>query len=155
MIPAGTLGPGVKAELATSYPHMLAEDTVVWRQYVRERGRFIKACWYDVHVGESVPVPNDLPPEIQTVSLAVTRKRIDVIALMGGVYHIIEVKPWGGYVALGQCLVYQRLFRAEYPRFRPTLPLIVCSALDEDCLDEFQFRRVGYYRVTLASEGAG
>jgi len=149
MTPLTSLGPGDPPDVRSAYPHMLSEDTVVWSQFLRETTGLISRCWYDVHVGDAVTVPTDVPPEIQIVSRAVTRKRIDVVALMGSVYHVVEVKPWGGYTALGQALVYWRLFRSEYPDARPSLPYVVCSTIDPDCRDDFDEHGIGLYRVTL------
>lgn len=143
----GVLGPGDPPEKRPSYPHMMPEDHIVWSRFLDQRLGQIQRVWYDVHVGEPVGVPSDLPPEMRTVSLAVTRKRIDAVALMGGVYYIIEVKPWGGYIALGQVITYRSLFEKEFAWVRPTIGAVVCVTVDPDCLDEFQSHGITVFEV--------
>lgn len=141
------LGEGFDGNRRHYYPHMMPEDQIVWDRWLVGHGAQVERVWYDVHVGLAVQVPNDLRPEMLRVSQAVTRKRIDAVALMGGVYHVIEVKPWGGYVALGQALVYWRLFRVEVPGAAPTLAVVVCAKADPDCLDDYQEHDVGLWIV--------
>jgi hypothetical protein len=126
---------------------MMPEDHVVWNRFLDQKLALIQRVWYDVHVGEPVAVPNDLPSEMVAVSLAVTRKRIDAVCLMGGVYYIIEVKPWGGYVALGQVLTYWDLFVKEFPSSSPTLGAVVCVQGDPDCYDAFEEQGITVFQV--------
>jgi hypothetical protein len=143
------LGPGEAPAKRSSYPHMMPEDHVVWSRFLEQKVGLVQRVWYDVHVGEAVEVPNDLPPEMLAVSRAVTRKRIDAVCIMGGVYYVCEVKPWGGYVALGQVLVYWDLFIKEFPRASPTIGAVVCATADPDCLDAFGEQGIDVFVVGL------
>lgn len=136
------LGPGFPPTVLAAYPHMLEEDRVVWTRWLRMRGSRIDRVWYDVHVGLPVEVPNDLPPEIRAVSLAVTRKRIDCVARSGLEWWVIEVKPFGNFTALGQVIGYRRLFQEEYEVAGTVVGVVVCGKVDPDLVDDFADRGV-------------
>lgn len=126
------LGFGQKPMIMSHYPHMLHEDVAVWTRFLEKMARVINRLWYDVHVGQPV-IPDDRESTIQEkVAAGVTRKRIDVVASIGGEFWVIEVKPVAGMAALGQVYAYNRLFTIEYDTFRPTKPVVVCDVLDAD-----------------------
>ncbi|MBA7681718.1 hypothetical protein ES703_90058 [subsurface metagenome] len=132
------LGIGQKPIVMPSYPHLLAEDTAVWTAYLKAPIVPIKKVWYDVHVGGAVSVPAGPDSLEGRISAAVTRKRIDVVAAVGGGYWVIEIKPFGSMLALGQALSYTRLFIEEYRPAGEVWPVVVCSEVDADLIDEFE-----------------
>lgn len=132
------LGTSQKPIVMPSYPHMLAEDTAVWSQYLADPVHPIREVWYDVHVGQGMLLPVGASDLDKRISRGISRKRIDVVAAVGGGYWVIEIKPFAGMVALGQVLSYTRLFIAEYRPVEDVLPVIVCDHVDEDLVDEFE-----------------
>ncbi|GAH67404.1 unnamed protein product [marine sediment metagenome] len=127
-----TLGVSQKPVVMPAYPHMLAEDTAVWSKYLASPLVPIKEVWYDVHVGKPVDVGEAASDMDRRIAAGLTRKRIDVVALVGGGFWVIEVKPRANMVALGQVLTYTRLFIQEYAPPGEVWPVIVCDAVDED-----------------------
>ncbi len=121
-----------------SYPHMLAEDTAVWSKYLADPVHPIKEVWYDVHVG--LPVEGLAPDDALGARIArgITRKRIDVVARVGGGLWVIEIKPAASMLALGQVLGYTRLFIEEYRPVEEVRSVIVCDDVDPDLADEFE-----------------
>jgi hypothetical protein len=71
------------------------------------------------------------------IAAGLTRKRIDVIASVGKDFWVIEVKPRANMYAVGQVLVYTRLFGQEYVTTGQVISVIVCGNSDEDLHDEF------------------
>ncbi|MBA7622223.1 hypothetical protein ES703_29597 [subsurface metagenome] len=142
----GSLGPGRRPLIQPAYPHMLGEDTAVWTRFLESGDFDIKEVWYDVHVG--AVVKGDWPGDSVNARIArgVTRKRIDVVALVDGVLWVIEVKPIAMHFAIGQVLVYEGLFVKEYEPPRETWPVIVCDRVDEDVVPECE--RLGVVVVT-------
>lgn len=140
------LGEGQVAEVMPTYPHMLWQDRGVWTRFLETEGHRIKRVWYDVHVGEAVDTGPDGDELVRRVSRGVTRKRIDVVARVGGGYWVIEVKPFGGMVALGQVLVYTRLFVAEYVVDGSVVPVVVCDRVDPDVMGDFEAAGVGVFQ---------
>ena len=117
---------------------MLGEDTGVWTRFLESGDIEISEVWYDVHVGNVVKGDWTGDSVNARIARGVTRKRIDVVALVDGRYWIIEVKPLAMHFAIGQVLVYSGLFITEYEPELETWPVIVCDAVDEDVIAECQ-----------------
>ncbi len=128
----------MKPVVMPSYPHMLAQDIEVWSRYLADPVVPIKEVWYDVHVGKQVAglLPGD--ELMQRIAAGVTRKRIDVICRIGGGYWVVEVKPFGSMLALGQVLFYSRRFTQEYRPDGEVIPVVVCENVDPDLIDDFE-----------------
>ena len=131
------------------YPHMLFEDCAVWSRWLAANAHRLTGVWYDVHVGRPMAVPPDLQPLMIDVAAAVSRKRIDVVARTPTERWVIEVKPYGNYTALGQAVVYSRLFSLEHPGGLPVVPMVVCAQIDPDLPDDYarlhvRVEEVGY-----------
>lgn len=119
-----------------AYPHMFGPETQVWTRFLESGDIDIQEVWYDVHVGAMVKGDWDNDSIPARVAAAVTRKRIDVVALVDGVFWVIEIKPLAMHFAIGQVLVYEGLFVKEYEPTRETWPVIVCDHVDEDVIEE-------------------
>jgi len=143
------LGDGFPGTVRTSYPHMLAEDRVIWTRFLERYGGEVTRCWYDVHVGRAVPLPPEVGPEYLAVVEGVTKKRIDAVVLWRGRYCVVEVKPYAGFTALGQALAYTRLFRVEFATVREVVAMVVCGKVDVDLVDDFALHNVEVVQVGL------
>lgn len=119
------------------YPHMLSEDTEVWTKFLSSKSVRISEVWYDVRVGSMVKGawPDDSLDA--RIAAGLTRKRIDVVAAVGGDVWVIEVKPRANMYAVGQVISYARLFAKEYITAGQVIPVIICDIDDEDLLDEY------------------
>lgn len=129
------------------YPHMLAEDTDVWTDYLKAPIAPIKEVWYDLHVGEPVALPGGATEMDRRIAAGVSRKRIDVVCRVGGGFWVVEVKPFAGMLAMGQVLGYARLFAAEYRPDGEVWPVIICRDADPDLLSEYDEFGIGVIRV--------
>ncbi len=141
------LGPSQKPIVMPSYPHLLAEDTDVWSRYLADPLVPIREVWYDVHVGAGIRVGVNAGEIEKKVAAGVGRKRIDCICRIGGGYWVVEIKPFGSMLALGQVLSYHRLFVAEYAPAGEAWPVIVCYQADRDLLDQFDIEGVAVIEV--------
>lgn len=126
---------------------MLSEDAQIWTKYLKNPMVPIKEVWYDVHVGKAVEVAGAPHELMLRIAAGITRKRIDVIARVGGGFWVIEVKPFGSYLAFGQVLVYMRLFIEEYGPQRDVWPVIICEEADPDLLNDFDAAGVACIEV--------
>ena len=116
------------------FPHMLLEDSAVWRHYLDISTDLPELVWYDVHVGTAVePLPGS-PEWLKKVADGVSRKRIDVVAKFIDHYKVIEIKPVGSMTAIGQVVTYRRLLSVEYPNLGPFVGCILCETIDQDLL---------------------
>ncbi len=118
------LGPGQKAIVRPHYRHMMREDTEVWTKFLITGFVEIKEVWYDVRVGQPVLVGGVRGDVINRIADGLTRKRIDVVAAVGGGLWVIEVKPYANMYAVGQIITYARLFALEYTSPGPRLTII-------------------------------
>lgn len=132
------LGPGQKPIVMPHYPHMMVEDTFVWTKFMQSGVVEIRRVWYDVRVGMSVLRMGENQSLESRIAAGLTRKRIDVIASVGEDFWVVEVKPRANMYAVGQVLVYTRLFAQEYVTTGQVISAIVCSTSDEDLQDEFE-----------------
>lgn len=131
------LGQGREPLLRPHYPHMLAEDNAVWSKFLEQNFERLTEVWYDVRVGQPVKTADDASDMEKKIAAGLTRKRIDVVAISGGHYWVIEVKPYASMLAMGQIISYARLFALQYEVRGRVIPVIVCDAIDEDLVDEF------------------
>lgn len=131
------LGPGQRAVVMPHYPHMMREDTEVWTKFLESGDFELKEVWYDVRVGQPVLLPVGASDSEQRIAAGLTRKRIDVVASVGGGLWVIEVKPRANMYAVGQVITYARLFSKGYVTSGAVIPVIISDTYDEDLLDEF------------------
>jgi len=132
-----TLGKSQKPVVMSHYPHMLSEDIGVWSKYLSDPIVPIKDVWYDVRVGKPVRLSAGASEMELRIAAGLTRKRIDVVAAVGGGFWVIEVKPIASMLALGQILSYRTLFVQEYAVQGEVWPVVVCDEIDDDLIDEF------------------
>lgn len=128
------LGVGQKPVVANHYRHMMAEDVQVWSRFLQGFGHRIKELWYDVHVGASMQGNELEDPMLSKVAAGVSRKRIDVVCRVGMLVWVVEIKPFANMVAVGQVLVYARLFMQEYSVAGEIYPVIVANDCDPDVI---------------------
>ncbi len=147
------LGIGVKPVPAAKYKHMMPEDRAIWERFLRD-GRYLPHwVWYDVRVGSAVPVGDDLPGWMRDFSESASRKRIDVVGLIGLDYWVIEVKPRAGMLALGQAIFYSLAFMEEHRHEGQVIPAIVTDICDEDVRSVFDLVGVLVFEVGGADGG--
>lgn len=116
---------------------MMAEDRAVWTKFLQSKFIEIHEVWYDVRVGLSVLRGVGVDSRLTRIAEGLTRKRIDVVAAVGGGLWVVEVKPYANMYAVGQVISYVRLFVREYASPGQVIPVIICDNYDEDLLDEF------------------
>jgi len=131
------LGLSQRPIIMPHYPHMLSEDIEVWTRYLTNPISSIVEVWYDVHVGGGIKVGDQADALTQKIALGVGRKRIDVIARVGGGFWVVELKPYASMAALGQIITYSRLFIEEYHPIGEVWPVIICNDFDDDCTADF------------------
>jgi hypothetical protein len=114
------------------YPGMKPEDIAVWERFVAKNPAYFDTCDYHVHVGEGAETNPEHPEEIQRDHTALTQKKIDVVGYRGKLPTIVEVKPVANMRALGQMLVYERLYLDDHPELVSVPLIVVCGAVERD-----------------------
>ena len=126
----------MKPVIMPTYPHFLAADIGVWSRYLADPIVPIKEVWYDLHVGNAVTLQSNAGEMEKRIAAGVSRKRIDVVAKVGEGFWVIEVKPVAGLTALGQIIIYTRLFLKEFQVTGEVFPVIIADEIDDDILPE-------------------
>lgn len=119
------------------YPHLKPEDIAVWERFIDANPGVYETCDYDVPVGKGAETDPAHPPEIQRDHTILTQKKIDVVAYYEDVVHVIELKPIANARALGQILVYKRLYSNDHPDVALIVPTVICGAVEREMQDDF------------------
>ena len=135
-----------------SYPHLLALDAFIWSAYLRQAGDSILKVQYDVWVGTPVQWRPGVEP-VKNQAECTSCKRIDAIFLgRDHTIHLVEIKPFGNYVAYGQVKMYRSLLLAERPALGKIKMDIVCNKADEDILAISKVEGIHIEQMEIHSE---
>lgn len=126
------LGVPFSAAWAGIPPGMPSGDFQVWLRYRDLTASLFEKLYFNVRVGEPVPVAEDLPPEIKEMAIALSRRRIDLVGEKGSGWSLVELKWDAGAEALGQILLYKALWLSDPPDSRPVSLSIVTNAFNKD-----------------------
>ena len=130
----------MKPELGASFdskwegipPAIPSGDLEIWLRYRPLIAEAFEHVYFNVRVGEPVPVAEDLPSEIKFMAEAVSRRRIDVVGETKDSWHLIELKYNAGAEALGQILMYKALWKIDPPDDRLVKTVIVSDRANKD-----------------------
>ncbi len=113
-------------------PAIPALDFLLWQKYRVHAASLFSRLYFNVRVGESVNIDASLPPEIQVMALATSRRRIDFVGATPDFWTLIELKYDAGAEALGQILMYRALWLADPPDSLPLRLGIVSNISNKD-----------------------
>lgn len=122
-------------EKLRKYPHLMVSDVEIWERYLDKFADLWDAFEYDVRVGEGITPDPSHPAHIQSMAIALTEKRIDVVATRGAVTTLIEIKPSAMLSAIGQLLSYQILFEERYPLKGPVNMMLITDRIGPDLVN--------------------
>lgn len=128
------LGTGFVASWEGIPPAMPAADLLIWQRYRARAAEIYERLYFNVRVGEPMPVVEELPPEIALMAEAVSRRRIDVVGETSDRWSLIELKFNAGAEALGQILLYSALWKIDPPDNRPVSTVIVSDRANKDLI---------------------
>ena len=124
------------------YPHMIGEDREIWSRFIDMFPDRFDTADYDFRVGKGMVTDPSWPEYMKVDAIALTQKRIDVLAWKGEQPTIIEVKKRVGLSALGQVLGYKVLFMKYFSHFQDPEMLIVCEKISIDDHDVLEGNRI-------------
>ena len=113
-------------------PGMPSGDFLLWQRWREQAASLFDRLYFNVRVGEPVPVAEDLPPEYIKMAVASSRRRIDLVGEKGSRWSLVELKWDAGAEALGQILMYKALWLSDPPDNRPVTMIIVTNSLNKD-----------------------
>ena len=136
------LGPSFSPEWEGIPPAMPTGDLGIWLRYRSQLLGMYDRVFFNVRVGEPVPVPEGLPPEIEKMAIETSRRRIDVVAEGILDWLIVELKFNAGADALGQILMYKALWLSDPPDTRLVEMAIVSDRENKDLKIACQFYKI-------------
>ena len=136
-----------KPRIRRKYPHFLPSDTEVWTRFLEKYPGHFDQVDYDIHVGKGITPDPDWEPNIAQMATCITQRRIDVLAVKGSLFYIIEVKKDPGVSAVGQLQGYRILYKLQFPD-RPTPRLLlVANQVDADLETILESLHIAYFVV--------
>lgn len=115
-------------------PAMPSQDLAIWLRFRDQAAGLFERIYFNVRVGEPVPVAEDLPPEIKALAVALSRRRVDVVGENLSGWSLFELKYNAGTEALGQILMYKALWQSDPPNARPVSMSIVSNIANKDLI---------------------
>ena len=122
-------------ELRSWYPHMKPNDKEIWDRFIVNNPSAYDYCQYDVLVGSDPAFDTTVTPETGGDAWKLYQKKIDVVGFKGERIDLIELKPRAGAAAIGQVLMYRKLYKKDYSP--PTQPkcIIITDDVKTDTLE--------------------
>jgi len=119
-------------EIRYKFPHMIGEDSAVWKRFIIRFPDRFDTVDYDIKVGSGENTDSITDPKYSSYWSNLTKKRIDVVAFKDKTVTIIEVKKKASLFTLGQILGYKFLYQLSNPEFTSIQTLIVCDIISPD-----------------------
>ena len=113
-------------------PGIPSGDFLIWMRWRDQAALLFDQLYFNVRVGEPIPVAEDLPPEIKAMAVALSRRRIDLVGEKGPAWSLVELKQDAGAEALGQVLLYKALWLSDPPDSRSVRMTIVTNTFNKD-----------------------
>ena len=129
------------------YPHLLAEDVVLWNRFIEQHPNRFDYCDYDVHVGDGTKLPDDYEPNYKKMAKELSQFRIDAVGWKGNLPTIIEIKPRASTTAIGQIIVYRTLFKKDFPQY-PSINSMIITDWEHEEIFSIAFEN-DIYLVTV------
>jgi hypothetical protein len=131
----------------TRYPHLLPQDAAVLSAYLKVHGHQYTAVMFDVRVGDGRDPGPNYEPNIRSMALDLSRRRIDMIGYAPEEIHLVEVTTDCGMKILGQLAAYPILYKQSFPTAKPVKVILVTSSIQTDiqpALDALHVRTYVY-----------
>lgn len=115
-------------------PHMLQPDIPIWYEYLSKNKDHFVELYYDCLLGGPAFTPLGYNEKLRNMWKYIGSKRADAIALTIDEVWIIEVTSESKIKALGQLLLYKRLWLNDPKSPLPVKMILVCDFVDSDVI---------------------
>jgi len=129
------------------YPHMRPEDVAIWELFIEQNPNFYETVDYDFRLGDGVLPADQVKDNFDKNKHELSQKRADVIGYHNGSIDIIEIKPRAGASALGQILVYLKLFETQHEGAQALTPVVITDTLQPDMLDIYASHNILVHEI--------
>lgn len=125
-------------EKLSKYPHMKPEDVAVWERFIKDAPDFFDSVDYDYHVGKGRPYSLNLPENIARSAKKLSQRKVDVIGYKDDAVYVVEVKPIADMRALGQTLVYFKLYIERMGTAGNVFKLVIAGDIEPDLAETYK-----------------
>lgn len=126
------------------FPHLLPQDIEVWKRFLAEHEHQYNSFDYDLRVGEGRDPGTDHAPNIRTMAIGLSQRRIDAVGHRNSSIDIIEITTRAGLTSIGQLQVYPNLYKTLHPTTKPISPLLVAERIQDDILPYLLESKIRY-----------
>lgn len=120
------------------YPERTDRESRVIREWLINHGARYDRFSFSVRVGQGATPDPTFPPRLQKQINFVSKKRIDILAWVGALPTIIEVKYLVTPASLGQILSYRVFFLEENTNAPDPDLVVIGAASDPDTIRSLQ-----------------
>ena len=114
---------------------MSPEDSEIWNCFLTKYPNHCDYIYYDLPVGEIPDLDkSNCQMNYERYARQTYSKRIDVVAIVGTNFEVIELKPRAGMVAFGQVLMYLHCIKKLLPPGSMATGTIITGKADPDLL---------------------
>ncbi len=114
------------------FPHLLPEESQIWRRFLDTLGGNYDYFSYDVRVGKGAPLGNEKDEKYRKMWTDLTQKRIDAIGFSKDTITIFEIRPRAGLPMMGKLLGYKELLMRTHHISEKFILAIVSDRVDDD-----------------------
>lgn len=127
--------------------HLLPDDAKLFQDYLDLYPDRYTRIDYDIRVGYGRDPGDRYPPNIRSMAIHLSQRRIDAVGFRPGRIDIIEVTLCAGIKALGQLQAYPQLYQQSYFPIHPLHPVLVARAFSTDAETLFSAQGIETYII--------
>ena len=114
------------------YPHLSPREKEIWDRFIEKNPQFFKEVIYDARVGEGRNYSDYPEDKIREDMEYLSKKRIDVIGLIGDDVYVIEIRPKANLSAVGNALGLAELVKNVFPAYKIIISAIITDEILPD-----------------------
>lgn len=136
---------------ATRYPHLTAEDSLLWSDFLESHHPPHLSFLYDVSVGEGRDPGSAYPANIRSMATQLSKRRIDVVGILPDRVDVFELTQSAGLRATGQAIAYPLLLTVCWSLSIPVASTIICRSCQDNIAEVLQSQNIGLVIVSPLS----
>lgn len=137
------------------YPERTNRESAVLRDFLLARGRLYDSFEFSVRVGQGIPAPAGIMPELQAQAKFNYQKRIDLIVWRGNQSTIVDAKERVTAAVIGQLRQYRILLLEDRPDMSDPALLVIGRYSDPDTLRVLSAEGIDVLLYTTDDGGGG
>ncbi len=117
-----------------TFPGMLPDEILVFRSWLALHEAAYERFDFNVRIGDGVDPGPNFSDAVRRDSILITQLRVDAVGWQGPQATLIEAKRRATPSAVGQLVVYDKVWRAQFPDQPPPKLILVANAFAPNIL---------------------